>query len=74
MTRQPAAHVDPTREAMALFRGLPADRPVAMINLLRFRDAAAYPADHAGAGAGLSGADAYARIRAAIHRAAGELA
>jgi len=38
-------HVDPTREAMAAFRDLPPDRPVAMINLLRFRERAAYAAD-----------------------------
>lgn len=37
--------VDPTREAMAAFRDLPQDRPVAMINLLRFRDRAAYADD-----------------------------
>ena len=53
-------HVDPTREAMAAFRDLPADRPVAMINLLRFRDRAAYaadvdpPAPREGRGAGAS--------------------
>ena len=38
-------HVDPTRGAMAAFRDLPPDRPVAMINLLRFRERAAYAAD-----------------------------
>lgn len=51
--------VDPTREVMALFRGLPLDRPIAMINLLRFRETAAYPEDHAEAGAGHTGAKAY---------------
>lgn len=60
MTGETPVHVDPTREAMALFRDLPADRPIAMINLLRFRAAAAYPADHAEAGTGLGGAEAYA--------------
>lgn len=54
------AHVDPTREAMALFRELPVEGEVAMINLLRFREAAAYPADHADAAAGRTGAEAYA--------------
>lgn len=53
-------HVDPTREAMALFRDLPGDGEIAMINLLRFREAAAYPADHADAGERRSGAEAYA--------------
>jgi uncharacterized protein (DUF1330 family) len=52
--------VDPTREAMAAFRALPADRPVAMINLLRFRVEAAYPANHPDHDAGRTGAGAYA--------------
>lgn len=51
--------VDPTREAMAAFRALPADQPIAMINLLRFRETAAYPADHADHAAGRTGAEAY---------------
>lgn len=60
MTAGAAGHIDPTREAMGLFRDLPADRPIAMINLLRFRDAAAYPSGHPAAGAERSGAEAYA--------------
>ncbi|MFN7535678.1 MAG: DUF1330 domain-containing protein [Brevundimonas sp.] len=54
------AWLDPTREIMAVFRDLPLDRPVHMINLLRFRAHAAYPDDHADAGAGRTGAEAYA--------------
>ena len=60
MTVEAPVHVDPTREAMALFRDLPGDRPIAMINLLRFRTAAGYPSDHAEAGKNHTGADAYA--------------
>tara|TARA_R110002124_G_scaffold60160_3_gene165118 strand:+ start:582 stop:1028 length:447 start_codon:yes stop_codon:yes gene_type:complete len=52
--------VDPTREAMAAFRDLPADQPIAMINLVRFRETAAYPADHANHVAARTGAEAYA--------------
>lgn len=52
--------VDPTREAMAVFRDLPADRPIAMINLVRFRERATYPADHPDHTASRSGAEAYA--------------
>jgi uncharacterized protein (DUF1330 family) len=52
--------VDPTHEAMAAFRDLPADQPVAMINLVRFRDTAAYPADHPDHAVSRSGAEAYA--------------
>lgn len=53
-------HVDPTREAFDAFKALPRDTPIHMINLLRFRDHAAYPADHALADAGLTGREAYA--------------
>ena len=52
-------HVDPTRAQFDAFRDLPRDAPVTMLNLLRFRDRAAYPADHPQATAGLSGAAAY---------------
>ena len=52
-------HVDPTREIMAAFRDLPSDRPIAMINLLRFQDRARYPADHAEHANALTGAQAY---------------
>jgi uncharacterized protein (DUF1330 family) len=53
------SYVDPTREIMAAFRDLPSDRPIAMINLLRFRQEADYPADHHEHGKGLTGAQAY---------------
>ncbi len=58
------SHIDPTREVMAAFRDLPSDRPIAMINLLRFRDRADYPPDRADHATGLSGADAYRRYGA----------
>ncbi len=54
-----SGHIDPTPEAMALFRDIAADRPIAMINLLRFNAVADYPADHEGHGAGLTGGQAY---------------
>ncbi|MDX2210659.1 MAG: DUF1330 domain-containing protein [Sphingopyxis sp.] len=52
--------VDPTRTAFDAFKDLPRDTPIHMINLLRFRERAAYPADHTLAAAGLTGAQAYA--------------
>jgi hypothetical protein len=52
-------HVDPAREQFDAFKALPRDAPVAMLNLVRFREEAAYPADHPLATAGLSGAAAY---------------
>ena len=54
-------HVDPTREQFDAFKALPHDEPVAMLNLLRFRDKAEYPADHPLAAAELSGPAAYER-------------
>ncbi len=51
--------VDPTRESFALFKSLPRDTPIHMLNLLDFRDQAAYPADHMHAQRGLTGAEAY---------------
>jgi uncharacterized protein (DUF1330 family) len=52
-------HIDPTRAAFDAFKSLPRDTPIEMINLLRYRDRAAYPADHPCAALGLSGAEAY---------------
>ena len=54
------ACIDPTRSAFEAFKALPRDEPLAMLNLVRFRDRAEYEAGHALAGAGLTGAEAYA--------------
>lgn len=53
-------HVDPSREAFDLFKSLPRDTPINMLNLIRFHEHAQYPADHANAVHGWSGARAYA--------------
>ena len=53
--------VDPTREAFDAFKDLPRDVPVEMLNLVRYRAEAVYPADHPAASDGLSGAEAYRR-------------
>jgi uncharacterized protein (DUF1330 family) len=42
------------------FMELPRDYPIDMLNLVRFRDRAEYPAGHPNAEAGLSGAEAWA--------------
>lgn len=52
-------HIDPERAAFEAFKALPRDTPIAMINLIRYRDRAAYPAEHPRAAEGLSGAEAY---------------
>lgn len=53
------ATIDPSRADVERLRKLPQDTPVTMLNLLRFRERAAYPAD--AAAAPCSGRDAYAR-------------
>ena len=52
-------YVDPTREAFDVFKSLPRDTPINMLNLVRFRDLAAYPDGHEHAGKGWTGARAY---------------
>lgn len=52
--------VDPSRENFDAFKALARDKPIHMLNLLRFRDKAEYPAGHANADKGLSGREAYA--------------
>jgi uncharacterized protein (DUF1330 family) len=52
-------YVDPTRAAFDLFKSLPRDTPINMLNLVRFRDVAAYPQGHDHADKGWSGARAY---------------
>lgn len=56
-----AGWVDPTRAAFDLFKALPRDEPIWMLNLVRYREHAAYPDGHALVGAGLTGAEAYRR-------------
>ena len=48
-------HVDPTRAQFELFKALPRDTPILMLNLIRLREQAAYPD-----GRSATGADAYA--------------
>ena len=58
------ASIEPTREQFEVFRGLSATTPIDLINLVRFREHAAYPADHELADAGLSGSAAFVRFLA----------
>jgi uncharacterized protein (DUF1330 family) len=53
------AHIDPDRQAWEAFKALPRDRPIHMLNLIRLREAAAYPDGHPNHGKGLSGREAY---------------
>lgn len=53
-------HIDPERLQFEAFKALPRDTPIHMLNLVRFRDKAAYPADHPLSAENLTGAQAYA--------------
>lgn len=53
------AFIDPTRAAFDLFKALPRDEPIWMLNLVRYRDIAAYPEGHPDAGKGRTGTEAY---------------
>ena len=53
-------YVDPSREGFDAFKALPRDMPIQMLNLLQFRDVAAYPDAHDYAARGLTGREAYA--------------
>ncbi len=50
-----AGYIDPTKEVFGVFRNNDRPGPIQMLNLVRFRDQAAYPD-----GRQISGADAYA--------------
>ena len=58
------ANIDPTREQFDAFKALPRDAPIAMLNLVRYRERAAYPDSHDCAALALTGAEAYARYGA----------
>ncbi|WP_309607002.1 DUF1330 domain-containing protein [Phenylobacterium sp.] len=53
------AYIDPDRQAWEIFKSLPSDQPVQMLNLVRVKPRADYPADHPDHGKDLSGLDAY---------------
>jgi uncharacterized protein (DUF1330 family) len=52
-------YIDPSRANFDVFKGLPRDEPIHMLNLLRYRDQAIYPDEHEHAGKGWSGRRAY---------------
>jgi len=58
-------YIDPDRAQFDAFKGLDRNTPLHMLNLVRLRDVAAYPADHALASDGLTGAEAYKNYGAA---------
>lgn len=56
--------ITPTPAQFQAIAQQPADRPIVMVNLLKYRDRAAYSPDRAEAGEGLSGREAYRRYGA----------
>ena len=52
-------YIDPDREAWEVFKSLPKDQPIQMLNLVRLKPMAEYPADHPDHGKDLTGLDAY---------------
>ena len=52
-------YVDPDGLQFSQFKALPRDHPIEMLNLVRFKARASYPATHALAQEGLTGAQAY---------------
>ena len=54
-----AGSIDPTRAQFDAFKALPRDQPIQMLNLVRLKEKADYPADHPNHGANMSGLDAY---------------
>jgi len=51
--------IDPTREQFKAFMQAPQDTPIHMLNLIRLRARADYPAGHPNDGKGLTGLEAY---------------
>jgi len=74
MTFRPAnfdPSIDPTADQVRAFRDAGPDGPVVMLNLLKFRDQANYPA--ASPHAPCSGAEAYRRYQTAFVEAVGDV-
>lgn len=65
-------YIDPSRVNWQQFKDLPRDRPIHMLNLIRFRDLAAYAGDHPNSGKGLTGREAYAIYREGFQRLAAQ--
>lgn len=51
--------IDPTRAQFEAFKALPRDQPIHMLNLIRLRPLADYPAGHPDHAKGLTGLEAY---------------
>ena len=52
-------YIDPDRDAWELFKSLPRDQPIQMLNLVRLKPKAEYPGGHPDRGKDLTGLEAY---------------
>jgi uncharacterized protein (DUF1330 family) len=59
-------YIDPSPENFAVFKALPRDTPIQMLNLIKFKTLADYPEGHPNHGKGLTGAEAYRQYGRAI--------
>jgi uncharacterized protein (DUF1330 family) len=66
-----STYVDPSREGWQACKDLPRDRPIHMLNLIKFRDLAEYPEGHPNDGKCLTGAEAYAIYRKGFQQLVG---
>ncbi|WP_171206625.1 DUF1330 domain-containing protein [Ruegeria sp. HKCCA0235A] len=53
------SYIDPDRDQFEAFKALDRDKPIEMLNLVKFRAKAQYPTAHELVNAGLTGAQAY---------------
>ncbi|MFM5955113.1 MAG: DUF1330 domain-containing protein [Novosphingobium sp.] len=61
-------YIDPSRETWQVFKDLPRDTPIHMLNLIKFRDLAEYPEGHPNHGKGLTGLQAYEIYKQGLQR------
>ena len=54
-----SSYIDPDRQAWAIFKALPVDQPIHMLNLVRLKPLAEYPEGHPDHGQGATGLEAY---------------
>ena len=54
-------YIDPSPENWQQFKNLPRDRPIHMLNLIKFHDLAHYPPDHPDHAKGVTGRQAYGK-------------
>ncbi len=59
-------YIDPSPENFARFKALPRDEPIHLLNMIRYRDQAAYPDGSEFAGNGWTGEQAFAEYFARV--------